>query len=53
MIYIDLNKLNEGGKIMNLLADVVAEVATAVAAPGSTECALFGFDEPECPQEIL
>lgn len=38
---------------MNVLADVVTEIATAVAAPGSTECAWFGFDEPECPQELL
>ena len=38
---------------MNVLADVVAEIATATAAPGSTECAWYSFDEPECPQELL
>lgn len=38
---------------MNVLADVVTEIATAVATPGSTECAWFGWDEPECPQELL
>ena len=38
---------------MSLLANIVAEVASVVAAPGSNECALFGFDEPECPSEIL
>lgn len=38
---------------MNVLADVVAEVATVVAAPGSTECSWWGWDEPECPQELL
>lgn len=38
---------------MNVLADVIADVATNVASTGSTECILFGWDEPECPQEIL
>ncbi len=38
---------------MNVLADVIAEVAAVVATPGSTECPIFGFAEPECPQELL
>lgn len=38
---------------MNVLADVISEVATNVASTGSSECFWFGWDEPECPQELL
>jgi len=38
---------------MNVLADVIAEVATTVAAPGSASSPWLIFDEPECPEEIL
>ena len=38
---------------MNVLADVVAEVATNVASTGSTACTWWVWDEPECPQELL
>ena len=38
---------------MNVIADIVAEIAAAAAVPGSTKSPIFGFDEPECPQELL
>lgn len=38
---------------MNVLADIMASVATTVAAEGSTYSAWLIFDEPECPEELL
>lgn len=38
---------------MNVLFDLLANIATAAAATGSTKCVWFTFDEPECPTELL
>ena len=38
---------------MNVLADILASIATATASEGSTYSAWFIWDEPECPEEAL
>lgn len=38
---------------MSVLANILAGIATASAAEGTTYSPWWLFDEPECPEEIL
>ncbi len=39
--------------MLDLLANLLASLSTAVASEGSTETFLFSWDEPECPDELI
>ncbi len=38
---------------MNILANILSDAASTVAATGSNACFGLFWDEPECPEEIL